>query len=132
MNETNKSNKKIGERIRAAREALGMSQQELGDAIGVTKAAVSFWENGKYLPSDDYWSLLAQHLQVPVTFLTIGVGKGPAKPPTDDGRWMTTLRLQVMLRDGHLDDLIMPRVTALIKSGALDDVLQRHGYVRER
>jgi transcriptional regulator with XRE-family HTH domain len=120
----------IGERIRAAREALGMSQRELGEAIRASKQAVSFWELGKYLPGDEYWAPLAEHLQVPVAFLTIGVGKGPAPPPPDDNRRMTTLRLQVLIRQGRLDGLFMPRLSALIDSGALDDLLERKGFVR--
>ncbi|MFF2384073.1 helix-turn-helix transcriptional regulator [Streptomyces sp. NPDC058108] len=35
---------------RALREAAGLSQQELGDAIGVTRQTVSHWEAGRYSP----------------------------------------------------------------------------------
>ncbi|UZR29057.1 XRE family transcriptional regulator [Methylococcus mesophilus] len=36
----------IGERIAFARKAAGLSQEELGAKLGVTKAAVSNWETG--------------------------------------------------------------------------------------
>lgn len=36
----------IGDRIRAAREQEGLSQQDLADAAGVSKSAVSQWETG--------------------------------------------------------------------------------------
>lgn len=37
----------IGERIRIAREAKGWSQLKLGEAVGVSRAAVSQWESGE-------------------------------------------------------------------------------------
>jgi len=39
--------KSPGERIRLIREKLGLSQEEFGKRIGVTKAAVSQWESGE-------------------------------------------------------------------------------------
>ena len=33
------------------RRAAGLSQEELGNAVGVSQMAVSFWENGKSYPS---------------------------------------------------------------------------------
>ncbi len=36
----------IGSRIKAAREALGWSQMQLGRAVGVSRSAVSQWEKG--------------------------------------------------------------------------------------
>jgi transcriptional regulator with XRE-family HTH domain len=119
-----------GERIRAAREAIGMSQQELADLLGVTKAAVSSWENGRFRASAEHYDQLADALQVPLAFLALGAGKPPQKPSDDDRRKMSTLRLRVLIREGRLDALIMPRITALIRSGALDDLLEHHGYHR--
>lgn len=39
----------VGDRIRQQREAKLLSQQQLADLLGVTKAAVSHWENGRTL-----------------------------------------------------------------------------------
>lgn len=36
----------LGPRIRALRDYYGWSQQELADRVGVSKGAVSLWENG--------------------------------------------------------------------------------------
>lgn len=37
----------IGEKIRAARLAKGMTQEELGDILGVQKSAIAKYENGR-------------------------------------------------------------------------------------
>lgn len=37
----------IGEKIKNARIQMGLTQQELGDAIGVQKSAIAKYENGR-------------------------------------------------------------------------------------
>lgn len=43
--------KGFGDRLREARIAAGMTQEQLGFALGVTKASVSAWENERETPS---------------------------------------------------------------------------------
>lgn len=40
----------LGKVIKAAREAKGWTQEQLGNAFGVTKSAVAQWESGKNVP----------------------------------------------------------------------------------
>jgi transcriptional regulator with XRE-family HTH domain len=40
----------IGERIKMLRESNDMLQQELADKLGVTRQAISAWEQGRALP----------------------------------------------------------------------------------
>lgn len=40
----------IGENIKRLRESRGLTQSQLGDAIGVTDKAVSTWESGTRMP----------------------------------------------------------------------------------
>ena len=42
--------KSFGDRLRAARIAAGMTQEQLGFALGVTKSSVSAWENDREAP----------------------------------------------------------------------------------
>lgn len=42
--------KKIGEFVAVLRKEKGLTQQELGDLLGVTNKTVSRWETGKYMP----------------------------------------------------------------------------------
>lgn len=39
--------------IKAARRAAGMTQEEFGAVLGVTKQSVFLWENGKNKPNDE-------------------------------------------------------------------------------
>ena len=52
----------LGQRIRARREALGLSQARLGEAVGVSLQAVSSWERDEYLPDTARLPLIARAL----------------------------------------------------------------------
>ena len=41
----------IGKRVRELRMKMGLSQQELGNAIGVTKVSVCGYESGTRIPN---------------------------------------------------------------------------------
>lgn len=41
----------FGERLRAVRTRLGLTQEQFGFALGITNSAVSAWENGRDVPS---------------------------------------------------------------------------------
>lgn len=43
--------KRFADRLREARVAMGLTQEQLGFAVGVTKSSVSAWENGRETPS---------------------------------------------------------------------------------
>ena len=40
----------LGTRIKKRRQVLGMTQQQLADAVGVSKSTVANWESGKHFP----------------------------------------------------------------------------------
>ncbi len=40
----------LGERIRKAREDLGVSQQQMADALGVDRKTIGTWEKGQHTP----------------------------------------------------------------------------------
>ena len=54
----------IGDRIKAARLAKGMSGDDLARAIGVSRQTVSNWERGVYTPSSDNIFALSKVLGV--------------------------------------------------------------------
>src|ERR1700741_423848 len=72
-------NKKMGKRIREARIARGFSQEDLGDAMSLTRSSVSLWEKGRSIPEEHNLRSLAELLDVSVDYLTEGKGKAPVK-----------------------------------------------------
>jgi len=52
----------LGAWIRCQRESLGLTQTQVADCLGVTKAAVSSWENGiRLAPIDRLMVVLGNH-----------------------------------------------------------------------
>ena len=41
----------MGEKIKAYREAAGLSQKQLADALGLDQSAISNWETGRTAPT---------------------------------------------------------------------------------
>ncbi len=68
----------LGERIRAARQAAGLSQEKLAERLGLTRQAVTKWETGQSAPSTENLLRLAEVLGVPVTAL---LGEEASSPP---------------------------------------------------
>lgn len=62
----------IGRAIRGARESRGLTQNELGERIGVGGKAVSKWENGKGLPDISLLESLGEQLGLSVAELLSG------------------------------------------------------------
>ena len=59
----------LEERIRVLREKRGLSQEELGDAVGVTKQTVSNWENGNITPAMDKFIRLLEFFHTTPNYL---------------------------------------------------------------
>lgn len=57
-----------GELVRA-RAASGLSQDDLANALGVSRAMISYWEAGKRSPNDRQLAALSQLLRVPISVL---------------------------------------------------------------
>lgn len=64
----------IGENIKSLRESRGLTQAQLGDAVGVSDKAVSTWESGKREPRMGVVEKLATFFNVPKSVLLFGDG----------------------------------------------------------
>lgn len=83
----------VGDRIRAAREGLGLSRGDLASRIRRSEEAVAFYEDGVLVPSSHVVALFAHALGVPLADLVddkvravdAGIaetmGEGPIVPP---------------------------------------------------
>jgi len=67
----------LGARMCLARRCAGFSQQQVGDAVGTTRAAVSLWENGSTSPTAANLARAAAALEVSIDWLIGGCGQGP-------------------------------------------------------
>ena len=70
--------KYVGNRVRMRRLVLGMSQEQLADAIGLTFQQVQKYENGKNRMASSRLQQVANALEVPVAFFFEG-GPGQSK-----------------------------------------------------
>ena len=59
----------IGERIKAARKSKNLTQQELGDILGVSKVSICGYENGTRVPTLENFIQLLDVLEVKPDFL---------------------------------------------------------------
>lgn len=86
-------NKNVGPRIRSARKQLGLTQEELGERIGIGKSSISEWESGKRVPDFEFLDALADALNVKLGYLIGSTDDStPSKPvenKDDDARaWL--------------------------------------------
>ena len=63
----------IGERIRIRREELGLTQQDLADAVGTTRNTISRYETGQSEMGLLVFSAISKALRVSTAFLLTGV-----------------------------------------------------------
>lgn len=73
--------KGFGKRLREARITAGLTQEQLGFALGVTKASVSAWENGRETPSFRVLPDLRVALNQSLDELISGIGLGSIAAP---------------------------------------------------
>lgn len=64
---------KISENMKAARNKLGITQEELAEKLSVTRQAVSNWENGKTEPDIETLTKIAQIFDISIDELVGGI-----------------------------------------------------------
>ena len=72
----------VGERVRVAREAAGISQKLLADKIGVSEYTIIRLEKGRRAAKSDELEKIATALDVPLSYL-VGIDDGEAPMPSD-------------------------------------------------
>jgi transcriptional regulator with XRE-family HTH domain len=78
----NPVDKYVGSRVRMRRIMLGMSQEKLGEALGLTFQQIQKYEKGTNRVGASRIQQISEILQVPVSFLFEG---GPSGTPTTGG-----------------------------------------------
>ena len=70
----------LGQRIKIAREKSGLSQMQLGKAVGRSQSTVAEWETGGTDPRRNIVEKIAETLNVEVTWLEFGVAEEDPAP----------------------------------------------------
>lgn len=63
---------KVGRFIASLRREAGLTQEALGELVGVSNKTVSRWETGRYAPDIDTLQLLSRQFQVSLNELVAG------------------------------------------------------------
>lgn len=71
----------VGERVRRRRRAMGISQEKLGDLVGVTFQQVQKYEKGANRVSASKLFEISNVLQVPISFFFDGLASASPGPP---------------------------------------------------
>jgi transcriptional regulator with XRE-family HTH domain len=74
----------FGDRLKAARAEASLTQEALGLAVGVSKQAVSDWENGRQFPNPQAWPLLRENLPITLDELICGEELGRIRKVQED------------------------------------------------
>ena len=85
----------IADRIQSLRKSKGMSQEELADAVGVSRQAVSKWESEQATPDLDKVVIMSDVFEVTTDYLLKGIE--PVK--TDDHKTMADVLDQKVLTE---------------------------------
>ncbi|MCM1523606.1 MAG: helix-turn-helix domain-containing protein [Ruminococcus sp.] len=77
---------KTGKFLSSLRRTKGLTQEELGERIGVTGKTISRWETGKYLPPADMLMILGDFYGVTVNEILSGrrLGNGEYKAAAEE------------------------------------------------
>lgn len=74
----------FGDRMAAARDSLGLEQNQLARRLGVKGSTIAGWEDDRAEPRANRLQMLAGVLGVSITWLLSGQGDGPVTVAEDD------------------------------------------------
>ena len=115
----------LGDRLAAARDAAGLSQEELAQQLGVKPEALDAWENDWKEPRANRLQMLTGLLGVSLRWLLTGVGEGPEDPegaqdvPQDVREMLAEMRAlrtqiaQATVRMGELEKRLRKAVSTI-------------------
>jgi transcriptional regulator with XRE-family HTH domain len=88
----NPIDKHVGSRVRMRRMMLSMSQEKLGDALGLTFQQVQKYEGGANRVSASRLSAMAEILGVPISYFFGDLRPDDAEISPEDQRWREYLQ----------------------------------------
>ena len=110
----------IGEKLRAARLALNLSQVELAEMVGITERSIYNYEQTETYPKPTVLKKLADALNVTVTYLMDEEEKDVNKN-LDQELFLANVKNKFGSRGAREASDILSRTTALFAGGELND-----------
>lgn len=100
----------IGEKIKHARESMGLSQGKLAKEAGLAQSSISYIESGGKKPNIETISILAKALDLPVSYLLDNQQVDEVLPPT-----LSELVKVVSLLSDERAELVLKVAKGLLK-----------------
>ncbi len=125
------TDKHVGSRVRMRRMQLGISQEKLGDAIGLTFQQVQKYEKGTNRISASRMQQISVILNVPITYFYEGApGSGMSIVPNQKGDTPDYVTEFLALPDGlKMTKAFMQLKNSELRRGVLDLVEKMAGAV---
>jgi len=117
----------VGKRIRMRRLLLGMNQETLANALGLTFQQVQKYEGGANRVSASRLAAMAEILQVPISFFFGDLPTDDAKPTVAEREWreylerpetIELIRLYYAIPDPQVRARFLEMVKSIAKPGA--------------
>src|SRR5262249_24578554 len=112
----NLTDQHVGSRVRMRRLMLAMSQEKLGDALGLTFQQVQKYERGANRIGPNRWQQMSPILQVPIAFF-FERGPNASEPHGSNGSALSRAQIDDFVSD--IDGLRLIRAFMRIDSAAL-------------
>lgn len=127
MKRGNPTDQYVGSRVRMRRLMLGMSQEKLGDALGLTFQQVQKYEKGTNRKSASRLQQLSHILQVPIPFFFDGAPHLPGQQKQSDVHALSPDYVTAFLAsaDGLTLTLAFTRIKDSIIRRSIVDLVQK-------
>ena len=86
---------KFNERLMALRKKRGLSQEELGFELGVSRQTVSKWESGQSYPDFQRLVLLADYFDISLDELVLGLDVGDVRALNESEKQLSSIYADV-------------------------------------
>lgn len=86
---------KFNERLMALRKKRGLSQEELGFELGVSRQTVSKWESGQSYPDFQRLVLLADYFDISLDELVRGLDVGDVRALNESEKQLSSIHADV-------------------------------------
>lgn len=104
----------MGDRIAAAREAAGLTQQGMAERIGVRRRTLLDWENDRAEPRANRLTMMSGILGVSMRWLMTGVGEDLVAPADGEESSVRIVHLRAELAQmREICDRLRERIRAL-------------------